>query len=153
MAENTARLDQEVTILLAEDDLGHAKLIEKNLRRAGISNQIIHFEDGQQVLDYLFQKGDGPKRNEGEGAYVLFLDIRMPKADGLEVLRQVKKDPALRAIPIIVLTTADDPREVKHCYELGCNLFITKPVKYQAFVDVLQHVATFLLVVRVPEIN
>ena len=153
MEENPTKLDPEVTILIAEDDLGHAKLIKKNLRRAGISNQMVHFEDGQLVLDYLFQRGDGPKRKTGRGAYVLLLDIRMPKADGLEVLTQVKKDPNLRPMPIIMLTTADDPREVERCYDLGCNIFITKPVNYQAFVDTLKRVGMFLLVLRVPEIK
>ncbi|WP_224747027.1 response regulator [Pelovirga terrestris] len=146
------KMNQEVIILIAEDDEGHALLIRKNLTRAGITNRIIHFKDGQEVLDFLFCRGDGPQRKPGE-AYVLLLDIRMPKLDGTEVLEQVKADPELRKIPVVMITTTDDPREIDRCHQLGCSNYITKPVEYEGFVNAIRQLGLFLAVVQVPSIN
>lgn len=145
-------MNNEVTILIAEDDEGHAELIRKNLVRAGIANAFIHFKDGQAVADFLFCCGDGPHRDSGK-AYVLLLDIRMPKLDGTEVLEQIKADPELCKIPVIIITTTDDPREVARCHELGCSSYITKPVEYDSFVKAITQLGLFLIVVQVPVIN
>lgn len=145
-------MHQEVIILVAEDNEGHAGLIRKNLTRAGITNPILHFQDGQEILDFLFRQGSGPHRVPGD-AHVLLLDIRMPKVDGTEVLRRVKSDPALRKLPVIMITTTDDPREINLCHELGCNNYITKPVEYEAFVNAIRQLGLFLTVVQIPEIH
>jgi CheY-like chemotaxis protein len=145
-------MKKEVVVLIAEDDEGHAGLIRKNLARAGIVNEILHFKDGQEVMDFLHQRGDGPKRNSGT-AYVLLLDIRMPKLDGVEALAQVKADPELRKMPVIMITTTDDPKEVEKCHSLGCSNYITKPVDYEAFVNAIRQLGLFLSVVQVPKIN
>ncbi len=145
-------MNQEVIILIAEDDEGHAELIRKNLVRAGIANHIIHFRDGQEVVDYLFCRGNGPHRKSGD-AFVLLLDIRMPKLDGTEVLEQVKANPELRKIPVLMITTTDDPREVERCHALGCNNYLTKPVEYDKFVQSIRQLGLFLTVVQVPRIN
>ncbi len=144
-------MNQEVIILIAEDDEGHALLIRKNLARAGISNRINHFKDGQEVLDFLFCQGAGPHLKAGE-AYVLLLDIRMPKVDGTEVLAQLKAHPELRKIPVIMITTTDDPREINRCHQLGCSNYITKPVEYEGFVNAIRQLGLFLAVVQVPRI-
>jgi len=146
-------MNREVTILIAEDDAGHAGLIRKNLGRAGIINTVKHFEDGQACLDYLFCRGEEGETRKSGDSYVLLLDIRMPKVDGVEVLRQVKADPELRKIPVIMITTTDDPREVEHCHALGCSNYITKPVEYEAFVNAIRQLGLFLSVVQVPSIN
>lgn len=146
------QMQKEVVILVAEDDEGHAGLIRKNLVRAGIVNELLHFKDGQEILDFLFQKGDARQRRVGD-YYVLLLDIRMPKLDGIEVLKQVKSDPELCKIPVIMITTTDDPREVEHCHALGCNNYITKPVGYEDFVNAIRQLGLFLSVVQVPKIN
>ena len=145
-------MKKEVTILIAEDDVGHAGLIRKNLGRAGIANEIIHFLDGQEVLDFLFRRGEGPHRTPGE-RYILLLDIRMPKCDGTEVLRQVKADTELKKIPIMMITTTDDPREVEKCHALGCNSYVTKPVEYDDFVHTIRQMGFFLAVVEIPKVN
>lgn len=145
-------MQKNVVILLAEDDEGHAGLIKKNLSRAGIVNEIVHFKDGQNVLDFLFCKGDGPHRTSGN-SYVLLLDIRMPRVDGLEVLARVKDDSELRKMPIIMVSTTDDPREVARCHELGCNNYVTKPIDYDQFVNAIRRLGLFLAVVQIPEIN
>ena len=145
-------MNSEVIILVAEDDEGHAGLIRKNLDRAGIVNEIRHFWNGQEALDFLFARGEGPHREAGR-AYILLLDIRMPRVDGTEVLRQVKADAELRKMPVIMITTTDDPREVEHCHTLGCNNYITKPVEYDAFVQAVRQLGLFLSVVQVPAVE
>ncbi|MCP3931376.1 MAG: response regulator [Bacteroidetes bacterium] len=139
-------------ILVAEDDEGHANLIKKNLKRSGIVNKVLLFIDGQEIIDFLFRKGDGPHRKSGE-AYVLLLDIRMPKIDGVQVLEQIKTDPNLKKLPVIMITTTDDPREIGNCHEMGCSNYITKPIDYENFVNAIRQLGLFLSVVQVPIIN
>jgi CheY-like chemotaxis protein len=143
---------KEVVILIAEDDAGHARLIEKNLQRAGLHNATVRFENGQQALDFLFRRGAGPGRNP-DLSYLLLLDIRMPQVDGVEVLRQLKADPELRKIPVSMLTTTDDPREVARCHELGCSNYIVKPVDYDKFAEAINRLGLFISLVEIPEIN
>ncbi|MEW6155873.1 MAG: response regulator [Verrucomicrobiota bacterium] len=145
-------MTREVVILIAEDDDGHARLIEKNLVRAGLHNPVVRFSDGQQILDFLFRRGARPHR-ASETPYLLLLDIRMPKVDGIEVLRQIKEDPELRKIPVSMLTTTDDPREVERCHALGCNNYIVKPVDYEKFAEAIKQLGLFISLVQVPEIR
>jgi CheY-like chemotaxis protein len=149
---NPAIMTHEVVILIADDDAGHARLIEKNLRRAGLHNPVLRFENGQDILDFLAQPGQGPKRQQ-DASYLLLLDIRMPKVDGVEVLRRLKADPELRKLPVIMLTTTDDPREVARCHDLGCNNYIVKPVDYERFAQAINHLGLFISLVQVPEIG
>ncbi len=145
-------VNKEVVIILAEDDVGHASLIMRNLKRSGLTNQILHFKDGQEILDFLFKRGEGPHRENGT-PYILLLDIRMPKVDGVEVLRQIKRDAELRKIPTIMVTTTDDPREVERCHSLNCSIYITKPVDYDQFIEAIRQLGLFLTVVEVPKID
>ena len=142
----------EVTILIADDDAGHARLIEKNLARGGLHNGIKRFDDGQAILDFLFQRGPGPHR-KSEVPYLILLDIRMPKVDGVEVLRQIKADPELRRIPVIMLTTTDDPREVERCHDIGCSSYIVKPVDYQRFAEAVTNLGLYISLVQIPELG
>ena len=145
-------MTKEVVILIADDDSGHARLIEKNLERAGLHNSVVRFEDGQDILNFLFCRGGGPKRVP-DTPYLLLLDIRMPKVDGIEVLRQLKADPDLRKVPVSMLTTTDDPREVARCHELGCSNYIVKPVDYEKFAEAIKQLGLFISLVQVPQIN
>ncbi len=140
------------TLLIVDDDDGHALLVRDNLREAGLSNSLLHFKDGQAILDFLFQRGSGLKRQHGQ-SYLLLLDIRMPKVDGVEVLRQVKADPELRKLPVIILTTTDDPREVERCHALGCSVYIQKPLDYGKFVEAVKSLGLFIKLVLVPPLN
>lgn len=142
-------MKKEVTILMAEDDMGHADLIRRNLVRSGLINSIIHFRDGQEIVDFLFMNGSGPKRESGM-AYVLLLDIRMPKLNGMDVLTMLKADSELCKIPVIMITTTDDPRDVAHCHSLGCSSFISKPVEYDRFMHAIRQMGLYLAVVEVP---
>lgn len=141
-------VEEKVTILVAEDDDGHAELIIGYFRKSGLQNPIIRFVDGQHAMDFFV----GPDFKK-DRAYLLMLDIRMPKLDGVEVLRKMKADPSLRDIPIIMLTTTDDPREVETCYRLGCNFYVTKPVDFNDFAETLHRLGLFIMVARVSKVS
>jgi CheY-like chemotaxis protein len=145
-------MTEQVRIIVAEDDEGHAALIRKNLQRAGIHNQILHFPDGQATLDYLFRTCRDHEGGRGV-PLLLLLDIRIPKVDGVEVLRRIKEHTQLKKIPVIMITTTNDPREVEHCHALGCSNYITKPVDYDKFVNAIRKLGLFLMVVEVPAVN
>ena len=142
---------EPLLILLAEDDEGHAELIRINLQRARIINEIVHVTDGQEALDYIHRQGRFADRKGGP--LVVLLDIEMPRLDGVEVLRQLKADPRTVKIPVIMLTTTDDPREIERCYGLGCNIYITKPVYYEVFHEALLQLGGFLQYVSVPSVS
>jgi CheY-like chemotaxis protein len=140
---------QDVTILLVEDDPGHTRLIEKNLRRANIKNEIAFATNGQEALDYLFCEGEYANNKHASHLLVL-LDLNMPVLDGYQVLERMKNDDRTKCIPVVILTTTDDPREVRRCYELGCNVYISKPVDYEQFSEAIRKLGLFLLVATIP---
>ena len=141
---------QPVNIIMIEDDEGHARLIEKNVRRAGISNEIRHFRDGTSALDYLFNNAEGPALN---GPAMVLLDLNLPDMSGTDILAKIKNDPRLHRTPVVVLTTTDDKVEIERCYDLGCNVYITKPVNYESFADAIRQLGLFLSVIQVPEVD
>ncbi len=138
-----------VTILMVEDDDGHATLIERNLKRSGIVNNIIRACDGQEACDYIWSQNHyaGKLRSH---ALVILLDINMPRMDGIEFLRKIKGDPTAKGIPVILLTTSDNPREIALCYDLGCSVYITKPVEANAFAEAIRRIGLLIQVVALP---
>jgi CheY-like chemotaxis protein len=136
------------TILIVDDDEGHAILIRENLEAAGLRNRIEHFSDGQAILDFFARRPVN-----GSDSYLVLLDIRMPKVDGIEVLRRIKSDPELSRLPIIMLTTTDDSREVERCYELGCSVYIQKPVDYDRFAEAIRRLGLFVPLLLVPSMT
>jgi len=143
-------ITKDVTILLVEDDPGHARLVEKNLRRANLTNPIVPLSDGRQAVDYLFR--EGPYSDDPIPANLLvLLDLNLPVMDGYQVLRRMKGNDSTRRIPVIVLTTTDDEREIDRCYDLGCNVYITKPVDYEGFSEAIRKLGLFLSVVSIPK--
>ena len=141
---------RSVSIVMIEDDEGHARLIEKNIRRAGISNEITHFTDGTTALHYLFNDKNGPARN---GPALVLLDLNLPDMSGTDILAQIKSEPALKRTPVVVLTTTDDKIEIQRCYDLGCNVYITKPVNYESFAQAIRQLGLFLSVIQVPDLE
>ena len=139
---------QPVSIIMIEDDEGHARLIEKNIRRAGISNKLTHFLDGTSALEYLFNAPEGPAHN---GPAMVLLDLNLPDMSGTDILTKIKSDPRLHRTPVVVLTTTDDKVEIARCYDLGCNVYITKPVNYESFSDAIRQLGLFLSVIQVPD--
>lgn len=136
------------TILIVDDDEGHAILIRQNLEAAGVPYPIQHFRDGQAVLDFFAIRPPPPN-----GTYIVLLDIRMPKVDGIEVLRRMKSDSGLRMIPVIMLTTTDDLREVQRCHQIGCSGYIQKPVDFDKFAEAIRRIGLFVPLLLVPQIG
>lgn len=132
----------QVTILMVDDDEGYGELVRRGLQRSGISNPIVSLTNGRQALDYVFCRGAYADRS-GNGDLLVLLDINMPGINGAEVLRQMKSHETTRLIPVLMVTTTDDPREVNRCYALGCHLCITKPVDPSEFLGVIQRLGLF----------
>ncbi|WP_160006705.1 response regulator [Rhizobium sp. 18055] len=140
---------QEVTIVMIEDDEGHARLIEKNVRRAGVHNEIVPFTLGKGALDYIL----GPDRDGlvSKDRYLLILlDLNLPDMSGLDILEKIKTNEYTRRLPVVVLTTTDDEREIQKCYDLGANVYITKPVDYDGFATAIRNLGLFFSVIQVP---
>jgi CheY-like chemotaxis protein len=140
--------EDSVTILIVDDDAGHVELVRRHLRRAGIANRFDSISDGESALDYVF----GREREERRAHRLLILlDLNIAGSiDGFEVLRQIKGEPSTRHIPVIVLTTTDDRRDVERCYGLGCNVYVTKPVDPAAFSDTIERVGMILSIASLP---
>ena len=138
-----------VTIIMIEDDEGHARLIERNIRRAGVTNEIIPFENGDAALSFLFGPDGTGTANAGRALLVL-LDLNLPDTTGVAILEKLKSNPHLKRSPVVILTTTDDEREIQRCYDLGANVYITKPVNYEGFANAIRQLGLFVSVMQVP---
>ena len=139
-----------VTIIMVEDDEGHARLIEKNIRRAGVNNELIAFVNGASAVDYLLGP-DGSGEASARRQLLVLLDLNLPDMAGVDVLRKIKGNAHLKRTPVVVLTTTDDSREIQNCYDLGANVYITKPVNYEGFSNAIRQLGLFFSVIQVPE--
>ena len=138
-----------VTIIMIEDDEGHARLIERNIRRSGVNNEIMPFTNGTDAVKYLLGT-DGTGLDHKGRALLILLDLNLPDMTGIDILRMVKQNSFLKSAPVVILTTTDDSQEIKRCYELGCNVYITKPVNYESFANAIRQLGLFFSVIQVP---
>ena len=139
-----------VTIVMIEDDEGHARLIEKNIRRAGVNNPILPFTNGTAALDFILGTDRSGEVSSGKQMLVL-LDLNLPDMTGVDILEKVKTNTHTKRTPVVVLTTTDDDREIRRCYDLGANVYITKPVDYENFANAIRQLGLFFSVIQVPE--
>lgn len=142
-------MNQPVTIIMIEDDEGHARLIERNIRRSGVNNEIVPFKNGTDAVSYLFG-ADGSGLGQRGRALLILLDLNLPDMSGIEMLRRIKENKYLKRSPVVVLTTTDDSHEIRRCYELGCNVYITKPVNYENFANAIRQLGLLFSVIQVP---
>jgi DNA-binding response OmpR family regulator len=142
-------MSEHVTIIMIEDDEGHARLIERNIRRAGVNNEIIPFRNGTDAVRFLFGP-DGTGGVSSGRALLILLDLNLPDMSGVDILKRVKDNEHLKLTPVVVLTTTDDEREIKRCYDLGANVYITKPVNYESFANAIRQLGLFFSVIQVP---
>ena len=129
-------------ILLVEDSTRDAELILDALEENQLSNEIVHVRDGAEALDYLYRRGPFATRPEGHPALML-LDLKLPKVDGLDVLRQIKGDAALKMIPVVMMTSSREEQDLLASYQLGVNAYVVKPMKFQDFVEAVKQVGVF----------
>ncbi len=142
-------MNPAISVLIAEDNDGHATLMQRNLRRGGLLAEFVHLRDGQELLDYLYRREAWEDRHV-HGQMAMLLDLNMPRLGGFEVLQRLKTDKNLARIPVFVLTTTDSPAEIDHCYKLGAAACLVKPVDYGAFGAMIQRLAEFLMTVEMP---
>ena len=142
-------MSQPVTIIMIEDDEGHARLIERNIRRSGVNNEIVPFTNGTAAVNYLFGR-DGTGNDHKGRALLILLDLNLPDMTGIDILRRVRENRYLKTAPVVVLTTTDDSQEIKRCYDMGCNVYITKPVNYDSFANAIRQLGLFFSVIQVP---
>jgi len=145
-------MTQPVVIAMVEDDEGHARLIEKNLRRAGVHNEIVPLADRASAITFLFGPDGSGLVHKGRPLLIL-LDLNLPDMSGIDILKRLKENEHLRVSPVVVLTTTDDKSEIQRCYDLGCNVYITKPVDYEKFAHAIQQLGLFVYVIQVPEVS
>jgi CheY-like chemotaxis protein len=145
-------VSQPVKIIMIEDDEGHARLIERNIRRSGVNNEIVPFVNGTDAVAFLFGP-DGSASAHRNQALLILLDLNLPDMTGIDILRRVKENAHLKSAPVVVLTTTDDAQEIKRCYELGCNVYVTKPVNYENFANAIRQLGLFFSVIQVPQVS
>jgi CheY-like chemotaxis protein len=136
---------EPLTILLVEDNPDHAELVMRNLVDFQVANSITHVEDGEAALDYLHGRGRYADRKKFPMPHLMLLDLRLPKVDGLEVLRQVKSNDALRPLPVVILTTSDADRDLAMAYEYHANSYVIKPVSFDEFSALLKDLGFYWL--------
>ena len=138
--------DNKVEILLVEDNPHDAELTIRALKKANLANRLIHLSDGAEALDFLFAKGMYADRNIGNRPKVILLDIKMPKVDGIEVLRQLKRNEATRTIPVVIMTSSKEEQDVITSYDLGVNSYVVKPVDFEGFAKAVSELGFYWLI-------
>ncbi len=136
---------EPVVILLVEDDPAHAEIVIRNLKSFRVANCLIHVDDGQKALDYLYRRGDFAEPMSSPRPGLILLDLRLPKVDGLEVLETVKCDPDLCQIPVVVLTTSAAEADLVRAYKNHANSYLVKPVAFQDFVEMMKVIGYYWL--------
>lgn len=136
---------EPLIILLVEDNQDHAELVMRNMEDFQVANSIIHVEDGEAALDYLYGRGNYADRKRFPMPHLMLLDLRLPKIDGLEVLKEVKLNETLRPLPVVILTTSDAERDMAMAYEYNANSYVTKPVSFNDFSALLRDLGFYWL--------
>lgn len=137
-----------VEILLVEDNPNDAEMAIRALRKHNLANNLEHVVDGEEALDFLFGQGNFTERKNAKSPKVILLDLKLPKVDGLEVLREVKSNPETKQIPVVVLTSSKEERDIVESYKLGVNSYIVKPVDFDKFVDAVGNLGLYWLLLN-----
>lgn len=141
---------KEVEILLVEDNPNDAELALRALRKNNLTNKVHWVKDGQEAIDFLFARGNYSNRSIRNGPKVVFLDIKLPKIDGIEVLRQVKNDPRTSNLPIVIMTSSREDRDMVESYKLGVNSYVVKPVDFDQFVKAVTDMGFYWVLINQP---
>ena len=139
-------------ILYIDDSVRDTELALEVLKEANLANEVFVLRDGVEALDYLFCRGRFENQFHEQPAVIL-LDLKMPKIDGIEVLRQIKADPILKVIPVVVMTSSREDNDLTMCYQLGANAYVVKPVEFHEFLDAIRNLGVFWAVLNTPPPN
>jgi two-component system response regulator len=137
-----------IEIILVEDSMEDADLIIRSLKKNNLSNSVIHLTDGAEALDFMFAKGEYASRNIQDKPKVILLDLKMPKVDGLQVLRALKSDPRTKSIPVVIMTSSREDRDVVESHELGVNSYVVKPVSFESFAKAVADLGIYWLMIN-----
>lgn len=141
---------EEIEILLVEDNPTDAELTMRALKRKNMANQVVWVKDGEEALDFIFAQGEYSHRNPEDLPKLILLDLRMPKVDGLEVLQRIKAEENTRKIPVVVLTSSKEDRDIVESYELGVNSYVSKPVEFDQFIDAVSTLGFYWMLINNP---
>ncbi len=136
---------EPILVMLVEDNLDHAELVMRTLEDHRIANKIKHFTDGQSALDYLFRRGEYTSPESSPLPHVILLDLRLPRVDGLEVLKTIKEEDSLKSIPVVVLTTSEAEKDVARAYYNHANSYLVKPLGYEEFRKLMEDLGFYWL--------
>ena len=144
--------NNEVEILLVEDNINDAELTIRALNKVNLANNLVHVKDGEEALDFIFGKGVFADRDTHCRPKVILLDIKMPKVDGIEVLRQIKSNEATKTIPVVIMTSSREEQDIITSYKLGVNSYVVKPVNFEAFAKAISDLGLYWLIINQPPI-
>jgi two-component system response regulator len=142
----------DVEILLVEDNVHDAELTIRSLKKVNLANKIVHVKDGEEALDFIFARGEFSGREITDKPKVILLDIKMPKVDGIEVLRQIKSNAITKTIPVVIMTSSREEQDIINSYSLGVNSYVVKPVNFEAFAKAISDLGLYWLVINQPPI-
>ena len=143
-------MNQDIEILLVEDNMSDAELTIRALKKNNLANKLIHLKDGAEALDFIFAEGEYAKRKIENGPKVILLDLKMPKVNGIEVLRRIKADDRTKKIPVVMLTSSKEDPDIQECYNLGVNSYVVKPVDFEAFIKAVSELGLFWMILNQP---
>ncbi|HNP21831.1 MAG TPA: response regulator [Panacibacter sp.] len=141
-------MNKQVEILLAEDNASDAELTIRALRKANLAGKLFHVKDGAEALDFVFARGNFSDRSPTDLPKLILLDIKMPKVDGIEVLRQVKSDEFTRIIPVVIMTSSKEEQDIISSYQLGVNSYVVKPVEFENFARAVTELGLYWLLMN-----
>ena len=141
-------MNEEVHILLVEDNSSDAEMTINALKKSNLANKLLHVKDGAAALDFIFGEGDYSYRKIEDKPRIILLDLKMPKVDGIEVLRKIKSDERTKTIPVVVLTSSKEDPDIKKCYALGVNSYVVKPVTFDEFQKAISELGLYWMIVN-----
>lgn len=143
-------MNHEVEILLVEDNVNDAELTIRALKKNNIANNLVHLQDGQEALDFVFAEGNYSNRTIENAPKVILLDLKMPKVNGIQVLQKIRSDERTKKIPVVVLTSSKEDPDIQKCYSLGVNSYVVKPVQFEAFIKAVTDLGLYWMLLNQP---
>ena len=141
-------MNREIEILLIEDNMNDAELTIRALKKNNLANKLVHLKDGSEAIDFIFAEGNYSGRKVENVPKVILLDLKMPKVNGIEVLKKIKADERTKKIPIVVLTSSKEDPDIQECYRLGVNSYVVKPVQFEEFVKSVSELGLYWMILN-----